>query len=128
MNNRFSLFLTFIISAALFTSAIVAQHHSPDSALEPYVEQVSELSGRARANVYFQNPQSIFRGVQVSFVNVGTGNLTFLRRDLVASGRIPIVIARVYDSSSQGSAEFGQGWLLSAAETVTFEANNRARL
>jgi hypothetical protein len=59
--------------------------------------------------VYFVNPQSIFRGVQLNFVNVGEGNLTFLRRDMVASGRIPVILARVYDSSSNGTADFGPG-------------------
>ena len=91
------------------------------------MEQVSELSSRARANVYFANPQSIFRGVQVNFVNVGAGNLTFLRRDLVASGRIPLVFARVYDSSSKGSIDFGPGWTLSAAESITV-ADGKAHL
>ncbi len=106
----------------LITSLTSAQHHSSNSnsssQLDQYVEHVSELSSRARANVYFANPQSIFRGVQTSFVNVGTGNLTFLRRDLVAAGRIPLVFARVYDSSGKGSADFGPGWILSAAESI----------
>src|SRR5260370_8404621 len=109
-----------------FTS-LAAQTHQMDSAIGQYVEQASEFSSRARANVYFPNPQSIFNGVQVSFINVGTGNLTFLRRDMVASGRIPIVLARVYDSSSNGSVEFGLGWRLSAAETISLE-NRKARL
>ncbi|MFL6388507.1 MAG: DUF6531 domain-containing protein [Terriglobales bacterium] len=77
--------------------------------------------------MYFANPQSIFRGVQVNFVNVGTGNLTFLRRDLVASGRIPLVFARVYDSSGKGSADFGPGWTLSAAESIIL-ADGKAHL
>ena len=113
----------------LVTNSIFAQHHrsSSNSPLDQYVEQVSELSSRARANVYFTNPQSIFRGAQVNFVNVGTGNLTFLRRDLVASGRIPLVFARVYDSSSKGSADFGPGWTLSAAESITL-ADGKAHL
>jgi len=95
--------------------------------LDQYVEQASELSSRARANVYFANPQSIFRGVQINFVNVGAGNLTFLRRDLVASGRIPLVFARVYDSSGKGSVDFGPGWTLSAAESITV-ADGKAHL
>ncbi|HEY6249822.1 MAG TPA: DUF6531 domain-containing protein, partial [Candidatus Angelobacter sp.] len=89
-----------------------------DSKLESYVEKLSELSSRARANVYFPNHQSIFAGVQVGFVNVGKGNLTFLRRDMVASGRIPLVLARVYDSAGTGDTDFGPGWMLSAAESV----------
>jgi len=113
----------------LITNLAFAQHHSSssNSQLDQYVEQVSELSSRARANVYFANPQSLFRGVQVNFVNVGAGNLTFLRRDLVASGRIPLVFARVYDSSGKGSIDFGPGWTLSAAESITI-ADDRAHL
>jgi YD repeat-containing protein len=113
----------------LITNLAFAQHHSSKSSsqLDQYVEQVSELSSRARANVYFANPQSIFRGVQVNFVNVGTGNLTFLRRDLVASGRIPLVFARVYDSSGKGSVDFGPAWTLSAAESITV-ADSKAHL
>lgn len=108
----------------LVANSTFAQHHksSSNSPLDQYVERVSELSSRARANVYFANPQSIFRGVQVNFVNVGTGNLTFLRRDLVASGRVPLVFARVYDSSGKGSVDFGPGWTLSAAESITLAA------
>src|SRR5215469_16427368 len=86
------------------------------ASLEQYVEQASEFSSRARANVYFSNPQSIFMGAQFSFVNTGSGNLTFLRRDMVASGRIALIVARVYDSDSKGTIDFGPGWRLSAAE------------
>ena len=113
----------------LIANSVLAQHHKSgaNSPLDQYVEQVSELSSRARANVYFANPQSIFRGVQVNFVNVGTGNLTFLRRDLVTAGRIPLVFARVYDSNGKGSIDFGPGWTLSAAESITL-ADDKAHL
>lgn len=105
----------------LLAICLLGQNHETTSALEQYVQQASEFSSRARANVYFPNAQSIFNGVQVDFVNVGAGNLTFLRRDLVVSGHIPIVIARVYDSAGTGSTEFGPGWNLSAAETISVE-------
>jgi YD repeat-containing protein len=115
----------------LVTNLAFAQHHNSNSSsssqLDQYVEHVSELSSRARANVYFANPQSLFRGVQVNFVNVGTGNLTFLRRDLVVAGRIPLVFARVYDSSGKGSIDLGPGWTLSAAESITV-ADGKAHL
>ena len=73
--------------------------------------------------MYFSNSQDIFQGAQVNFVNVGSSNLTFSRRDLVTGGRIPLVLARVYDSSSQGSPEFGVGWTLSAAETISIQGH-----
>jgi hypothetical protein len=101
------------------TEAGEAQSHS----LEQYVERASEFSSRARANVYFLNPQSIFVGVQFNFVNTGSGSLTFLRRDMVASGRIPLIAARVYDSSSKGTVDFGSGWRLSATETISVTGN-----
>lgn len=117
----------FCVAVFLFASIpAVAQSHS-ESAIAQYVKQAAEFSSRARANVYFPNVQSIFNGVQFSFVNVGTGNLTFTRRDVVASGRIPIVVARVYDSAGSGSPDFGPGWRLSAGETISV-ADNKARL
>src|SRR5579864_57198 len=122
----FGLVLTMRAVAFVQTSANDMGQMGVDSRLQPYVEKISELSSRARANVYYSNPQSIFNGVQVGFVNVGTGNITFIRRDLVASGRVPIVLARIYDSANQGSPDFGPGWLLSAAETLSLE-NGKAR-
>ena len=125
MNRNICLTRIFILllTAAPLATAQVHNDKKPQadngSKLQSYVEQVAELSSRARANVYFPNAQSIFQGVQVNFVNVGAGNLTFSRRDMVASGRIPLVLARVYDSASAGSTDFGPGWILSAAETVT---------
>ncbi len=104
-----------------------SNHASTDPVLQPYVQLASELTSRARANVYFANPQSIFAGVQINFVNVGTGNLTFLRRDMVTSGRIPLVLARVYDSNSSGGIDLGAGWSLSCAETISIQGDT-ARL
>jgi len=40
---------------------------------KPYVDYLKEFSERRRANIYFENFQSIFYGAQVSFVNVGKG-------------------------------------------------------
>jgi hypothetical protein len=39
---------------------------------------VNELSNRRRLTTFFANEQSPFYGVQVNYVNVGRGNLTFL--------------------------------------------------
>src|SRR5947209_11042463 len=105
--------LLFCAVALLITTA------TSQTEMNSYIETASELTSRARANVYFANSQSIFSGVQVSFVNVGTGNLTFLRRDIVTAGRIPLVLARVYDSNYSESDDFGPGWSLSCIETVS---------
>ncbi|MEM9305636.1 MAG: DUF6531 domain-containing protein, partial [Pseudomonadota bacterium] len=73
---------------------------------------LNELSDRRRINTLFQNQQTIFDGLQLEYVNVGSGNLTFKRRDLVRLSRLPINIARVYDSRSPGAHDFGVGWRL----------------
>src|SRR5262249_43153354 len=93
----------------------------------PYVHYLHAFAQRRRANIYFKNEQSIFHGVQVNFVNVGSGNLTFARRDLVVPGQLPLIGARVYDSAGVGSGDFGPGWRLSAAERIEL-ADGRARL
>jgi YD repeat-containing protein len=92
---------------------------SQELTIDDYAHQISELTSRRRTNVHFVNQQTIFHGVQVSNVHVGTGNLTFLRRDLVAPGRVPLIVARVYDSSRQEAGDFGPGWFLAIAETIT---------
>lgn len=101
--------------------------HADIEAFEPYLHYLHEFTERRRVNVYFKNEQSIFYGAQVNFVNTDRGNLTFLRRDLVTGGRVPLMVARVYDSSGFGSEEFGAGWHLSAAETIEIQ-NDTARL
>ena len=89
-----------------------------DPVLKGQVDLLNELTERRRGNTFFPNEQSIFHGVQKGFVNVGTGNLTFVRRDLVTVGRIPVVLARVYDSRDSGPSDFSSGWRLSLAETI----------
>lgn len=54
---------------------------------EAQIGMLNELSERRRVNTFFVNEQSISNGVQKGFVNVGTGNLTFIRHDLVTVGR-----------------------------------------
>src|SRR5258708_3835841 len=115
------------LAALMIAGAWFARAQKPSSAstisgalpqLQQYVSYLQEFSQRRRANSFFTNTQSIFDGVQVNFVNVGRGNLTFARRDLVTTGRMPVVLNRVYDSMSRGSADFGVGWTLSAAERI----------
>lgn len=86
--------------------------------LRDHVEFLNELSDRRRLNTFFPNEQSVFYGVPIRYVNSSRGNLTFVRRDMVTVGRIPIVLARVYDSSLQSGSDFGPGWRLSLAETI----------
>lgn len=70
----------------------------------------------------FENRQSPFNGVQENFVNTSAGNLTFLVRDLVRVGGMPIVTGRVYDSALNGgdaARDFGPGWKLAVRESLS---------
>ena len=67
----------------------------------------------------FPNPQSIFDGMQVGYVSVRHGNLTFRRRDMVAGTNPLAKFTRVYDSRSQRGRDFGPGWSLSFDEELT---------
>ena len=87
--------------------------------IESYVPLVAELELRRRVNVLFPNPQSLFDGFQLGFVNVGTGNLTFIRRDLTIATRSgPISFGRVYDSRIEENDDFGRGWHLNLLEEL----------
>ena len=79
---------------------------------------LNDLSTRRRTTTFFPNPQPVFAGVQESFVNTSTGALTFLVRDLVRIGGMPIVMGRVYDSTLAEGADFGPGWKLTVVEEV----------
>ncbi len=79
---------------------------------------LSELSVRRRMTTLFVNRQSAFHGVQENFVNTSRGNLTFLIRDLVRVGAMPIVLGRVHDSTLAANADFGPGWKLTVDESI----------
>lgn len=90
--------------------------------LTAYINLIEELDHRKRVNVLFPNPQSIFDGYHIGFVNVSAGNLTFRRRDLVTrTAGMVVEFTRVYDSRIERNADFGAGWRLSLAEEVTLE-------
>ena len=76
-----------------------------------------------RASVLFPNPQSLFDGLRVGFVNTSSGNLTFRRRDIVTRAQGPVVFARVYDSRIAADADFGPGWRLSLAEELLVDGD-----
>ncbi|MDM3871408.1 DUF6531 domain-containing protein [Porticoccus sp. W117] len=89
-----------------------------DAVLDGALDAVNELSSRRRSNILFPNEQSPFYGVQMNYVNVSKGNLTFLTRDKVVVDRMPLVVGRVYDSSKTTSEDFGPGWKLSFVEQL----------
>ncbi len=80
---------------------------------------LKDLSSRRRVAKLFHNHQSMFQGVQERLVNTSAGNLTFLVRDLVAVGGMPIIAGRVYDSSLAKDDDFGPGWKLTLREEIT---------
>ena len=82
------------------------------------LDYLSEFSNRRRLTTFFPNEQSPFYGVQMNYVNVGKGNVTFLNRDLVRLDRMPIVFGRVYDSSKSSGDDFGPGWKLTVVESI----------
>ena len=89
------------------------------ASLESYAYLVDELNHRRRLQFLFQNPQSIFDGLNIGFVQVATGNLTFQRRDLVVLGFGMLSANRVHDSRLSANAGFGPRWRLGLAETLT---------
>lgn len=94
-----------------------------EPAFKSQIDMLNELTERRRVNTFFHNEQSVFHGLPKGYVNVGRGNLTFVRRDLVTVGRIPVIFARVFDSSQPGTADFSAGWRISLAETITANAD-----
>ncbi len=79
---------------------------------------LNDLSTRRRVTTLFANKQSLHAGVQENFVNTSRGNLTFLIRDLVRIGGLPIILGRVYDSTFAGDGDFGFGWKLTVSEQI----------
>jgi YD repeat-containing protein len=98
---------------------VQAENITTKQRLESHIQSLNELTERRRVNTFFNNDQPIQYGLKKGYVNTSRGNLTFTRRDMVVVGRVPIIAARVYDSSRSDSADFSPGWYLSLAETIT---------
>ena len=94
-----------------------------EESLGRYAYLVDEFDSRRRLNFLFPNPQSIFDGLSIGYVQTSTGNLTFQRRDLVVLGSENIVAARVFDSRSKVDTGFGPRWRLNLVETLTVSGN-----
>ncbi len=116
------------ISVGLFLVLISSSAHhdfstkpaqSGDASLAFYAELVKETELCRRVNVLFPNSQSLFDGMQVGYVGVRHGNLTFRRRDLVAGTNPLAKFTRVYDSRFRHGRDFGPGWHLSLNEELT---------
>ncbi|NQZ07591.1 MAG: RHS repeat protein, partial [Algicola sp.] len=119
--NKFTLFvilcgLTFFSSSSLSQDAL--HKKAPPPLLVSHVDVLNELSERRRVSRFFKNEQSSFYGQQLGYVNTAKANTTFAVRDMVVAGRVPLVMARIYDSSLGEGGDFGQGWQLSFAQTI----------
>lgn len=110
--------LSFVAACPVLYGQTRPEVDPAERVLRSHAAFLNELSDRRRLNSFFPNEQSPFYGVPIRYVNSSRGNLTFVRRDLVTAGRIPIVLARVYDSSLRLGNDFGPGWHLSLAETI----------
>ena len=125
---RIQVFASFLLitGASLLSASTTAPDESPavrptttGDSLGYYAELVKETELRRRVNVLFPNPQSLFDGLQVGYVSVRHGNLTFRRRDLVAGTNRLAKFSRVYDSRIRRGRDFGPGWRLSLDEELT---------
>ena len=91
-------------------------------ALARHVQSLNELTERRRTNRLFHNEQTPLHGQRIHYTNVGKGNTSFIMRDMVLINRLPIVLARVYDSNF-GKGGFGRGFRLNYSEHINIKAN-----
>ena len=117
------MYRTLAILALMFSSSIAISSEEQPITFEEFrealtLDYLAEFSDRRRLTTFFRNEQSPFLGVQVNYVNVGAGNLTFLNRDLVRLDRMPLVFGRIYDSRKTTHTDFGQGWKLTVSEFI----------
>ena len=115
--------ITFGLAGQASTSLSDAPAEIREAVEENTVGFLNDLSGRRRTTTLFPNPQPVFSGVQESFINTSIGSMTFLARDLVRVGGMPIVMGRVYDSALEEGGDFGPGWKLTVVEEVRQEGS-----
>lgn len=124
INPKGALLLAAVAMLALSASTAQDYRQADESSaiadsLSFYADLVKETELRRRVNVLFPNPQSILDGLQVGYVGVRHGNLTFRRRDIVSGLGKRVYFSRAYDSRIGQNRDFGPGWRLSLAEELT---------
>lgn len=91
--------VVFLLSASTASDSFAAiDAPVNDESLAHFAKLVKETEIRRRVNVLYPNPQSIFDGLQIGYVSVRHGNLTFRRRDIVSGTNALARIVRIYDS------------------------------
>jgi hypothetical protein len=131
MNKLYYLLRRFALLCLLFSSTLYAAqgqyqgitNNTVEPLLVSHATWLNELSERRQTSTLIPNQQSMFNGISYGYVNTAKLNVTFSRRDMVVVGRMPLVFARVYDSSYAGADDFAQGWHLSIAQTIQTQAN-----
>ena len=112
-----------IITLLHFYPVVVADDEN-ELLFESYTSLVKEFDSRRRLQFLFPNPQTLFDGLNIGFVQTTKGNLTFQRRDIVVLDIENVIAARVHDSASDRNYGFGPRWRLSIAETIDVEGNS----
>ena len=124
IRNSYGTFIClWLIGSVIYAEEPTYQPPQIDS-LEPYAYLVDELSQRRRLQFLFQNPQSIFDGLNIGFVQVSSGNLTFQRRDLVVLGSAPVVASRIHDSRIRENTGLGPRWRFGLTATLIVSPGN----
>lgn len=123
MINRLVVLLFFVFGTLHANAINEIEEQSISSDFLGHIKLLNELSDRRRSNLIHENPQTIFDGVQVSYVNTHSGNLTFKVKDLVLRSRLSLQAARIYDSRSSIDRGFGPGWKLGIQETLVQNHN-----
>lgn len=121
MKGIIGLFLCVVLWAEVGAQTITAR--TADIEFQNQAKFIGELSSRRRVNTVFDSVYPALAGISIAHVNTFDRSLTFVRRDLVVEGNLPIVVSRNYDSTRQ-SGDFGPGWTLNLAEKLELTGPN----
>ena len=89
--------------------------------LSSYQHLLEEIDLRRRVNILFPNRQNIENGIGVGYVNSTSGNLTFMRRDIVVLNDGFFELSRIYDSKNESRQDFGPGWKLNLNQHIVVD-------
>ena len=116
--------MSLVVSGVSTFSKEYGNEYDRDASLEKYEYLVHELDYRRRLQFLFPNPQSIFNGLSIGYVQTSKGNMSFRRRDLVVVSNPTLIASRIYDSRHRTNDGFGPGWRLNLIETIERGGNS----